>query len=138
MASSISAGWTSKSIPAARSSSARRGEADARMIRSTRREVIRRNDCRIARVIPVQTIVPAALAAIVRKAPLTKEKVEFAWRTAVGAAVAAATDVVLDATTLRVRARDRTWQREIERSAATIRTRLDDLLGPGVVRYLDV
>ena len=89
-------------------------------------------------MIPVQTIVPAALAAIIRKAPLTEEKVGFAWRTAVGPAVAGATAVVLDGTTLRVGARDRAWQREIERSAATIRTRLDDLLGAGVVRYLDV
>lgn len=89
-------------------------------------------------MIPVQTIVPAVLAAIVRKAPLTEEKVGFAWRTAVGPAVAGATSVVLDGTTLRVCARERAWQREIERSAATIRTRLDDLLGSGVVRYLDV
>lgn len=89
-------------------------------------------------MIPVQTIVPGILAAIVRKAPLTAEKVGFAWRTAVGPAVAGATDAALDGTTLRVCARDRAWQREIERSAATIRTRLDDLLGPGVVRYLDV
>ena len=89
-------------------------------------------------MIPVQTIVPAALAAIVRKAPLTKEKVGFAWRTVVGAAVAGATEVALDDTTLRVCARDRAWQREIERSAATIRTRLDALLGSGVVCYLDV
>ena len=89
-------------------------------------------------MIPVQTILPAALAAIVRKAPLTEEKVGFAWRTAVGAAVAGATEIALDGTTLRVRARDRAWQREIERSVATIRTRLDDLLGAGVVRYLDV
>ena len=89
-------------------------------------------------MIPVQTIVPAVLAAVVRKAPLTEEKVGFAWRTAVGVAVAGATDVALDGTTLRVSARDRAWQREIERSAATIRTRLDDLLGSGVVRYLDV
>ena len=122
--------------PAARSSSARRGEADARMIRSSGREVI-------AMIVgssrdPVQTILPAALAAIVRKAPLTEEKVGFAWRTAVGAAVAGATEIALDGTTLRVRARDRAWQREIERSVATIRTRLDDLLGAGVVRYPDV
>ena len=72
------------------------------------------------------------------QAPLTEEKVGFAWRTAVGAAVAGATEIALDGTTLRVRARDRAWQREIERSVATIRTRLDDLLGAGVVRYLDV
>lgn len=89
-------------------------------------------------MIPVQTILPAALAAIVRKAPLSEEKVGFAWRTAVGPAVAGATSVVLDGATLRVCAREHAWQREIERSAATIRTRLDDLLGSGVVRYLDV
>ena len=89
-------------------------------------------------MIPVQTIVPAALTAILRKAPLNEEKVTFAWRTVVGPAVAGATDVVLDQGTLRVRARDRAWQRELERSAAIIRARLDDLLGAGVVRYIDV
>ena len=89
-------------------------------------------------MIPVQTIVPAALTAILRKAPLSEEKVAFAWRTAVGPAVAGATEVVLDQSTLRVRARDRAWQRELERSAAVIRPRLDDLLGAGVVRYIDV
>jgi hypothetical protein len=89
-------------------------------------------------MIPVQTIVPAALAAIIRKAPLTEEKVGFAWRIAVGPAVAGATAVALDCMTLCVTARDRAWQREIERSAATIRTRLDDLLGSGVVRFVNV
>jgi len=89
-------------------------------------------------MIPVQTIVPAALVAILRKAPLNEEKVAFAWRTVVGPAVAGATEVVLDQSTLRVRARDRAWQRELERSAAGIRARLDDLLGAGVVRYIDV
>jgi len=89
-------------------------------------------------VIPVQTIVPRMLAQIIRNAPLNSEKVEFAWRAAVGAAIAGATDVVLDQGTLRVRARDRAWQRELQRAAATIRTRLDDLLGAGVVRTLEV
>src|SRR5688572_15404314 len=83
-------------------------------------------------------IVPAVLAEIVRKAPLTDEKVAFAWRTAVGPSVAGATDIALDHHTLRVRARDRAWQRELERSAAMIRTRLDDLLGAGVVTYIDI
>jgi len=89
-------------------------------------------------VIPVQAIVPRALAEIIRKAPLNAEKIAFAWRTAVGPAVAGATEIALDDHTLRVRARDRVWQRELERSAALIRTRLDDLLGAGVVRYIDV
>ena len=89
-------------------------------------------------VIPVQTIVPGALAAIIRKAPLTPEKIAFAWQTAVGAAIAGATEVVLESGCLRVRAKNDAWQREIERSAAIVRARLDDLLGKGVVRYIDV
>jgi len=88
-------------------------------------------------VIPVQAILPAALAALIRKSPLTDEKVAFAWRTAVGPAVAAATEVTLDQGVLRVRARDRAWQRELERSAATVRRRIDDLLGAGIVRALE-
>ena len=91
-------------------------------------------------MIPVQTILPAALASIVRKAPLTDEKVTFAWRTAVGPVIAGASEVSLSVEkgTLYVRARDRAWQRELERSAATIRRRLDDLLGAGVVRALEI
>ncbi len=89
-------------------------------------------------MIPVQTIVPRALADILRKAPLTGEKVAFAWRTAVGPAVAGATEVALEDQILRVRTRDGAWQRELERSAAMIRTRLDDLLGTGVVRYIEI
>ena len=91
-------------------------------------------------MIPVQTILPAALASIVRKAPLTDEKVTFAWRTAVGPVIAGATEVALsiEKGTLHVRTRDRAWQRELERSAATIRKRLDDLLGAGVVRALEI
>ena len=89
-------------------------------------------------MIPVQTIVPRMLARVISKAPLNAEKVAFAWRAAVGPAIAGATDVVLDQGTLRVLARDRAWQRELKRAATTIRARLDDLLGPGVVHTLDV
>ena len=89
-------------------------------------------------MIPVQSIVPGALAGIIRKAPMNAEKLAFAWRTAVGPTVAGATEIALDGHTLRVRARDRAWQRELERSAAMIRTRLGDLLGADVVRYIDV
>jgi len=81
---------------------------------------------------------PEALAAVLRKAPLSDQKVAFAWRTAVGASVARATTVALDGYTLRVTARDAQWRREIEHSAGLIRARLDALLGAGVVRGLDV
>jgi hypothetical protein len=81
---------------------------------------------------------PEALAAVLRRAPLTPEKVAFSWRTAVGPAVDKVTSVHLRDGVLHVRARDMTWQREIERSAALIRSRLDSLLGDGVVRYIEV
>jgi predicted nucleic acid-binding Zn ribbon protein len=89
-------------------------------------------------VIPVQNILPRVLAEVIRKAPISEEKVAFAWRTAVGPAIAGATDVVLRDGVLRVTAKSGAWQRELERSAAMIRARLDDLLGAGVVRYIDV
>ena len=81
---------------------------------------------------------PEALAAVLQKAPLTPDKVAFAWRTAVGPSVDRVTSVSLDGYTLRVRTRDAAWQREVERSAGLICSRLDVLLGSGVVRSLDV
>ena len=89
-------------------------------------------------MIPAQQVIPDALAVILRKAPLTPEKVAFAWRTAVGPAVDRVTTVELKGRVLHVRAKDAAWQREVERSAALIRTRLAALLGDDVVRGLDV
>jgi hypothetical protein len=89
-------------------------------------------------MLPVQRFMPEALAAILRKAPLSPDKVAFAWRTAVGASVDRVTTVTLEGTTLRVRVRDAQWQREVERAAALIRARLEALLGTGIVRSLDV
>jgi len=89
-------------------------------------------------MIPVRQFMPEALAEILRKAPLTPDKVAFAWRSAVGAAVDKATTITLHGGVLHVRAKDAVWQRELERSAAVVRARLDALLGAGVVRYIDV
>src|SRR5215212_6377787 len=89
-------------------------------------------------MIPLHQFMPRALAAVIRKAPLTPEKVAFAWRSAVGAAVDKATSIELRGGVLHVHTRDAAWQREIERSAAVIRGRLDALLGADVVRYIDV
>jgi hypothetical protein len=77
-----------------------------------------------------------ALAEILRRAPLTPEKVAFSWRTAVGPAVDKVTTVEFHNGVLYVRAKDATWQREVERSAALIRSRLDGLLGDHVVRRI--
>jgi hypothetical protein len=88
-------------------------------------------------VIPLQQFMPGALADVMRRAPLTPEKVAFAWRSAVGPAVDKATTVELIDGILRVRARDASWRREIERSAGLIRSRLIVVLG-NVVRWIEV
>jgi hypothetical protein len=90
-------------------------------------------------MIPVRQVVPDAVADIIRKAPLTPAKVAFAWRSVVGPAIDQATSVSWgDDGVLRVKAKDAAWRREVERSAALIRSRLDTLLGEGIVRYIEV
>jgi len=81
---------------------------------------------------------PQALAEILRKAPLTEEKVAFAWRSAVGPAIDRGTAISFADGVLRVTASDRGWLQEIERSQSLIRARLDGLLGPGIVRTIRI
>jgi hypothetical protein len=92
----------------------------------------------LAGVIPVSRVVPEALETVLRKAPLTPEKVAFAWRVTVGPALDRATIIELRDGLLHVRAKDAAWQREVERSAGVVRARLDALLGKGVVRGITV
>lgn len=89
-------------------------------------------------MVPVNRLIPGALASVLRNAPLTPEKVAFAWRMAVGPAVDRATSVELADAVLRVRARNAEWRREVERSADLIRARLHALLGDNVVRVITV
>ncbi len=82
-------------------------------------------------------LIPAVLAEVVRKAPLCDEKVDFAWRASVGAAVQKMTTVRLDeAGVLQVTAADAHWAREVRRSARLILVRLEKLLGPGTVKRI--
>jgi hypothetical protein len=90
-------------------------------------------------MVPAHRIVPSVLAQIIRPAPLCAEKVEFAWRTSVGPAVGRATTVRLDDKgTLRVIAQDQQWRREVERSLGLIRSRLEALLGPDVIKGVEI
>ena len=89
-------------------------------------------------MIPVNEFMPAALEEILRKAPMSPEKLAFAWRQAVGEGVDRVTSIQLDGTVLRVRAQSAQWQREVERSAGLIRSRMDRLLGAGIVRSIQV
>jgi hypothetical protein len=84
---------------------------------------------------PVQRTLPAVVIEIVRRQPTTPEKVDFAWRTAVGPAIARATTVSLDGEgTLLIRASSLHWQHEIQQSLSLVRARLDSLLGDALVR----
>ena len=89
-------------------------------------------------MIPVHRLLPDALAEILRKAPLTDDKVAFAWRSSVGPAIDRGTMVSLREGILQVTAREAGWGREVERSEALIRARLESLLGRGVVRTIRV
>lgn len=80
----------------------------------------------------------SAVEDVLRRAPLTREKVAFAWRVTVGRALDRATTVELRNAILYVRAKDPAWRREVERSAGLIRTRLVTLLGNEAVRSLEV
>jgi hypothetical protein len=84
-------------------------------------------------MLPVNHIVPGVLVEILRKAPLTPEKVAFAWRTSVGPAMNKVTAVELRGRVLHVRAKDPSWQREVERSLGIVRSRMEALLGRHVV-----
>ena len=89
-------------------------------------------------MIQVQRFMPEALAEILRNAPLSAEKVAFAWRSAVGPAIDRGTTTSFEAGMLRVSAREPGYLKEIERSLPLIRARLDALLGPGVVRTIHI
>ena len=89
-------------------------------------------------MIQLQRFMPDVLAGILRKAPLTDEKVAFAWRSSVGPAIDRGTSITLRDGVLRVVARETAWGREVERSEGLIRARLDSLLGRGVVRTIEV
>jgi predicted nucleic acid-binding Zn ribbon protein len=88
-------------------------------------------------VIRADRLIPAVLAEVIRKAPLCPEKVEFAWRAAVGSALDRVTTVRLDDEgVLHVKAADAHWAREVKRSSRLILKRLEGLLGAGVAKKL--
>ena len=80
---------------------------------------------------------PAVLADVIRKAPLTDDKVAFAWRLAVGPAIDKATTVRLSSTgTLHVSAEGPAWLDAVRKSSGLIRSRLAHFLGDEAVRQI--
>jgi hypothetical protein len=86
----------------------------------------------------ISHIVPAALAELLRRAPLSDGKVTFAWKAAVGPALERATAVKLEAGTLIVETAAPQWTREVKRSSGIILTRIKTLLGDSTVQRIEV
>jgi hypothetical protein len=90
-------------------------------------------------VIQASKVMPAVLADVIRKAPLTDEKVQFAWRLAVGPALDKATTVRLGANgTLYVRTEAPAWNDAIGKSLGIIRSRLAHFLGETTIDRIDL
>jgi predicted nucleic acid-binding Zn ribbon protein len=83
-------------------------------------------------------VVPGAIVALLRDAPLSAGKVTFAWNAAVGPAVQRATSVHLEGGVLLVDASSPQWAREVSRSTPIILRRLQQLLGEHTVVSITV
>jgi predicted nucleic acid-binding Zn ribbon protein len=84
-------------------------------------------------------VLPAVLARAVRQAPLTPEKVAFAWRAAGGAAIARVTEVALgEDGVLAVRSHDPRWAKEVHRLRRELVRSLEPWLGEGIVSTIEV
>jgi hypothetical protein len=90
-------------------------------------------------MLPLRQAMPKALADLVRAAPLSTGKLEFAWQLAVGPRLQRNTSIRLEANGLLiVDAASRQWSNEIRRSSALIVLRLQALLGDAIVTRLEV
>jgi hypothetical protein len=88
---------------------------------------------------PIQSVVSSAVASVVRPAPLSPEKVLFAWRAAVGPAVARVTRVRLAGEgVLDVSLDDHRFADELMRSTPIVLRRLQQLLGAETVDRMSV
>ena len=84
-------------------------------------------------MIAVQNVLPGVLIELVRRQPTSPAKVDFAWRTSVGPAIARASQATLsDGGVLTITVGDARWRREIEHSLPLVRARLDRLLGDAI------
>jgi Dna[CI] antecedent DciA-like protein len=83
------------------------------------------------------TLSDSVLPALLARAPLTPEKIDFSWRLAVGPQVHRACTIALTSGTLAVSVPDRAWAREIERSIDVILSRMQRLLGRDAVRRIE-
>lgn len=87
-------------------------------------------------MLPIQNLTTGVLAEMIRRQPASKEKTRFVWQMAVGPAIAKVTTVDLTNGVLTVRCGDERWMSEIKRARPLIISRLQQMLGPDVVRRI--
>ncbi len=87
----------------------------------------------------VHSILPRALMDILGRGPMSQNKLEVAWRTAVGDALSRVTSVRLQPNgVVDVHTADSRWQRELKRSSPLILDRLKALVGAEHVSRLHI
>lgn len=87
---------------------------------------------------PLKQAIPRVLVDVVRRAPLSPGKVEFAWGMAVGPAVQRNTEIRLDGGLLLIDAASRQWADEVRRSSRVIVARLQAYLGDTAITRIEV
>lgn len=88
-------------------------------------------------MIKANQVMPKVVAEVIRKAPMTDEKVALAWRLAVGPAIGKSTRVRLaDDGTLYVSSESQAWADSVRASVGLIRSRLAHYLGDNAVKRI--
>lgn len=87
----------------------------------------------------LQSLLPGVVRALLRQGPLSQEKLQFAWRVAVGPSIDRVTSIrVCGEADVEVTVADAGWRKEVRRSQAEILGKLRSLLGPEAVKALHV
>jgi predicted nucleic acid-binding Zn ribbon protein len=88
---------------------------------------------------PLNAALPSVLRALLVRAPMSDEKLAFAWRLAVGPSLQRVTHLTLrDDGTVEVRVDHPAWRKEVKRSQPLILSKLRGLLGGSVVKSLKI
>src|ERR1700759_2634021 len=93
---------------------------------------------RFAVMLALKYAIPDAVAELMRSAPLSPGKVDFAWRMAVGPSLQRVTAVRLEEGVLVVETASAQWSAEVRRSTSVILARLETFLGTAVVTRLEI
>jgi len=85
---------------------------------------------------PLHTTATHALRHLLDGQPTSPAKVAFAWRMAAGPALARAADPEWRDGVLVVRAHADAWRKELRHARPVLTTRLQELLGPDVIKKI--